>query len=55
MDQASDPFKQLSSFFKGSGSLAAMAVFEDRYKPDMEVSNSWQYNPKSYKECDIPG
>lgn len=21
----------------GSGSLAAMAVFEDRYKPDMEV------------------
>lgn len=23
--------------FKGSGSLAAMAVFEDRYKPDMEV------------------
>lgn len=22
----------------GSGSLAAMAVFEDRYKPEMEVS-----------------
>lgn len=24
-------------FPPGSGSLAAMAVFEDRYKPDMEV------------------
>lgn len=24
-------------FPTGSGSLAAMAVFEDRYKPDMEV------------------
>lgn len=23
----------------GSGSLAAMAVFEDKYKPDMEVRN----------------
>lgn len=27
-------------FSTGSGSLAAMAVFEDRYKPDMEVSHS---------------
>lgn len=29
---------QLFFSTKGSGSLAAMAVFEDRYKPDMEVS-----------------
>lgn len=24
----------------GSGSLAAMAIFEDKYKPDMEVRNA---------------
>lgn len=27
----------------GSGSLAAMAVFEDRYKPDMEVTHRSKY------------
>ena len=26
--------------FPGSGSLAAMATFEDRFKPDMSVSRS---------------
>lgn len=38
----------LSSFFFfpiGSGSLAAMAVFEDRYKPDMEVSAPHKWKP----------
>lgn len=29
----------ISSPPTGSGSLAAMAVFEDRYKPDMEVTH----------------
>ncbi|XP_023266317.1 proteasome subunit beta type-7-like [Seriola lalandi dorsalis] len=32
--------KVLKSVFKGSGSLAAMAVFEDRYKPDMEEEDA---------------
>ena len=31
-----------SRVFSGSGSLAAMAVFEDRYKADMEVSSEVQ-------------
>ena len=27
----------------GSGSLAAMAVFEDKFRPDMEVCKSLQF------------
>ena len=30
----------MSDYFTGSGSLAAMAVFEDRYKVDMGVSGT---------------
>ena len=29
----------MNCLFAGSGSLAAMATFEDRFKPDMSVSN----------------
>jgi hypothetical protein len=32
-----DSLNDQRSFHLGSGSLAAMAVFESRYKPDMEV------------------
>lgn len=30
-------------FLSGSGSLAAMAVFEDKFRPDMEVCKSLQF------------
>lgn len=33
----------------GSGSLAAMAVFEDRYRPDLEVGLShWPFDQVSH-------
>lgn len=30
-------YTKSTSFLTGSGSLAAMAVFEDKFRPDMEV------------------
>lgn len=34
-------------FLSGSGSLAAMAVFEDKFRPDMEVRKSLQFSSLS--------
>lgn len=39
-------------FLTGSGSLAAMAVFEDKFRPDMEVCKSLQfYSFKFFSSC----
>lgn len=39
-------------FLTGSGSLAAMAVFEAKFRPDMEVCKSLQfYSCKYFSSC----
>lgn len=39
-------------FLTGSGSLAAMAVFEDKFRPDMEVRESLQFcSFKMFSSC----
>lgn len=39
-------------FLTGSGSLAAMAVFEAKFRPDMEVCKSLQfYSCKFFSNC----
>ena len=35
---------QMISYLTGSGSLAAMAVFESRYRPNMEVNTLWVHS-----------